>query len=59
MDYGWGILRASNTTPMLSLRFESDTEQGLQQVKLDFFKALEHAIDPVTLREHIGIEGIA
>ena len=30
---GWGLLRASNTTPKLVLRFEGDTEDNLNQIK--------------------------
>ena len=30
---GWGLVRASNTTPILVLRFESDTEEGLARIK--------------------------
>jgi len=40
MPYGWGIIRASNTQPVLSLRFESGTVAGLHQVKQDFVQAL-------------------
>lgn len=40
MAYGWGLLRASNTQPMLSLRFESQTEQGLHEIKQEFIHAL-------------------
>ena len=37
---GWGLLRASNTTPMLVLRFEGDTEENLIQIKNKFIKEL-------------------
>ncbi len=37
---GWGLLRASNTTPMLVLRFEGDTEENLIQIKNEFIKEL-------------------
>lgn len=40
MPYGWGLLRASNTQPVLSLRFESETQQGLQYIKDDMIDAL-------------------
>lgn len=38
VDYpdGWGLVRASNTTPMLVLRFESETEEGLARIKTVF-----------------------
>ena len=29
----WGLVRASNTTPSLVLRFEGDNEQALERVK--------------------------
>ncbi|WP_423063494.1 phosphomannomutase/phosphoglucomutase [Candidiatus Paracoxiella cheracis] len=30
---GWGLIRPSNTSPYLILRFESDTEAGLERIK--------------------------
>ncbi len=45
MPYGWGIIRASNTQPMLSLRFESDSEIGLHKIKYDFIQVLSHYFD--------------
>lgn len=35
VDYpdGWGLVRASNTTPMLVLRFEADNPAGLQRIR--------------------------
>jgi phosphomannomutase/phosphoglucomutase len=30
---GWGLVRASNTQPVLVLRFEAPTEQQLQEIK--------------------------
>lgn len=41
MDYGWGLLRASNTQPVICLRFESDTVEGITRVKNDFSQALD------------------
>ena len=34
-DYsdGWGLVRASNTTPILVVRFDADTEAALQRIK--------------------------
>lgn len=40
MPYGWGLLRVSNTQSMLSLRFESETQQGLQRIKDDIIDTL-------------------
>jgi phosphomannomutase len=39
-DYGWGIIRASHTQPAISVRCESKTMEGLQQVKQEFQQAL-------------------
>ena len=36
----WGLVRASNTTPSLVLRFEGDDEQALEEVKDTFRKLL-------------------
>ncbi|MDA8481633.1 phosphomannomutase/phosphoglucomutase [Pseudomonas resinovorans] len=38
VDYpkGWGLCRASNTTPVLVLRFEADTEEELERIKQVF-----------------------
>jgi len=30
---GWGLVRASNTTPLLILRFEADTTERLQEIR--------------------------
>ena len=39
-DFGWGLIRPSNTTPCLVLRFEADTEEGLKQVQDKFRQQL-------------------
>lgn len=35
-EQGWGLVRASNTTPALLFRFEADTQEGLEQVQAIF-----------------------
>ena len=35
-EQGWGLVRASNTTPALLFRFEADTQDGLEQVQSIF-----------------------
>lgn len=40
-ERGWGILRASNTEPVLSLRFEGQTEEDAQQYRDVFVDALK------------------
>lgn len=50
-DYknGFGLVRASNTTPILVLRFEADDETALAAIQADFATAI-HSVDPqVTL----------
>ena len=37
---GWGLLRASNTTPKLVLRFEGDSVSDLEKIKNDFLNEL-------------------
>lgn len=46
VDYpkGWGLVRASNTTPVLVLRFEADTEEELERIKTVFRNQLK-AVD--------------
>lgn len=53
MPYGWGLVRASNTQPALTIRFESDTYEGLNRVKHDFFVALEPFFDPIWLKKQL------
>ncbi|MFT6122033.1 MAG: phosphomannomutase/phosphoglucomutase [Oleiphilaceae bacterium] len=42
---GWGLCRASNTMPVLVLRFEADDESALQEIKAKFIAQLK-SIDP-------------
>jgi phosphomannomutase/phosphoglucomutase len=42
---GWGLVRASNTTPVLVLRFDADTPKALQRIQ-DVFRAQLLALDP-------------
>ena len=38
---GWGLVRASNTTPVLVLRFEADSEDALERIKAQFRAQLQ------------------
>jgi phosphomannomutase / phosphoglucomutase len=38
---GFGLARASNTTPVIVLRFEADTDTALERIKQDFRAALQ------------------
>ncbi|MEO5565141.1 MAG: phosphomannomutase/phosphoglucomutase [Luteimonas sp.] len=42
---GWGLVRASNTTPVLVMRFDADSQDGLARVQRAFREQL-HAVDP-------------
>jgi len=46
-DYpdGFGLIRASNTTPVLVLRFEGHTVEALHRIEADFMAALR-AVKP-------------
>jgi len=35
-DDGWGLVRASNTTPILVVRFDAETEEALIRIKASF-----------------------
>jgi len=47
VDYkdGFGLIRPSNTTPILVLRFEADSDDALLRIQNDFAVAI-HKIDP-------------
>lgn len=47
VDYpkGWGLVRASNTTPVLVLRFEAETEQELKRIQ-EVFRAQLYTVAP-------------
>jgi phosphomannomutase / phosphoglucomutase len=42
---GWGLVRASNTTPSLVLRFEADSAEGLERIQ-ERFRTLLLGLDP-------------
>src|SRR5690606_22791908 len=46
---GWGLLRASNTTPVLVLRFEADDEQALARIRTLFREQLQPLLPEATL----------
>ena len=43
-DFGWGLIRASNTSPALLLRFEAETVEQINYLKAEF-KALIRTAD--------------
>ena len=50
-DYpdGWGLLRASNTTPSLVIRFEADTEEALLRIQNEFKQVMQKTDSAVTI----------
>ncbi len=50
-DYpdGWGLVRASNTTPSLVIRFEADTEEALTRIQEEFRAAMQNTDSSVTI----------
>jgi len=46
---GWGLLRASNTTPVLVLRFEGNDEAALERIKALFREHLQPLLPGVEL----------
>lgn len=42
-DDGWGLIRASNTNPTLTLRFEADDEASMERIK-GLFREQLHAV---------------
>jgi len=38
---GFGLARPSNTTPVVVLRFEADTQAAIERIQADFRRAIE------------------
>ena len=49
---GWGLLRASNTTPKLVLRFEGNTKEALNSIKTDFLNELKRICPEIDVTLH-------
>ncbi len=54
VDYadGWGLVRASNTSPVLSLRFEADDQAALHRIQTTFDAALRGIDESLSLPTH-------
>lgn len=52
---GWGLVRASNTQPVICLRFESNSPQNLQNIKEDFYDTLKPYFNEQDLKEQIEL----
>ncbi len=53
VDYadGWGLIRASNTTPVLVLRFEAESESALERIRSEFQQRLTQVDPSLTIPE--------
>ena len=47
---GWGLIRPSNTSPVLSLRFEADTQAALDRIQDEFQAQLANIDDSLKFR---------
>jgi phosphomannomutase/phosphoglucomutase len=48
-DDGWGLVRASNTTPVLVLRFEADNDEALIRIMGEFRRVMQQADSSIEL----------
>ena len=46
---GWGLLRASNTTPKLVLRFEANSPERLNEIQNIFFNQLKKIDETINI----------
>jgi len=52
---GWGILRASNTEDVISVRFEGLNPESLVQIKTKYFEALKKFFDQDFLKKELNL----
>ena len=43
-DYGWALVRASNTGPNITMRFEADNKKNLESLQKEFDEVVKNAI---------------
>lgn len=55
---GWGLIRASNTQPVICLRFESNSAEGLHKIKDRFIQALKPCFPPGFIEKQVTWPGI-
>jgi phosphomannomutase / phosphoglucomutase len=48
-DDGWGMIKASNTTPSLVMRFEADNDQALTRIQIAFKKLMQQIKPDLTI----------
>lgn len=54
-DEGWSLLRASNTQPVLCLRFEAATERALEQLQKELLEAMQPHFDVSELKKQLAV----
>ncbi len=54
-ETGWGLVRASNTQPVICLRFESNSKSGLKKIKTEFYDALKSCMNPKELKDKLEL----
>lgn len=55
LPYGWFLIRASNTQPVLSMRFEGNTAADLKRIKEEIVPIVRHYYDEAVLIKEFGI----
>lgn len=55
---GWGLVRASNTQPVICIRFEAGTVDGLKRIREQFVQALEPCFEKEEIGKKITWPGI-
>lgn len=53
-DNSWGLIRASNTSPVLVLRFEAKDQQNLMEIQLLFQQKLAEVRPELTFKTSVG-----
>ena len=48
-SYGWGLIRASNTSAHLTMRFEAESDEQLQSLKALFAREIKKVDDTITV----------
>lgn len=43
-DNGWGLIRASNTSPKITMRFEATSEEEIENIQKEFNKVLDEVM---------------
>lgn len=54
-QHGWGMVRGSNTQPVLCVRFEGNSPEGLAHIQDDFIAVMRPYFDAALLRESFGV----